>query len=309
MSDYYEATAFAPRTTRALEGDAAADVAIIGAGITGCSAALHLAERGYKVALLEAEGIGYGASGRNGGQVLPGFSADQPKVRRIMGAEAARRLWELSMEAVDLLHAQIQRFGIPCDPVRGYLHAATRERHARELREWAEELAGLGVQGMHLLEGAALRARLASPRYRAALFDPVAGHIHPLNYTLGLARAAMRAGAEIYTGTRIGSVTQGRKIRLQAARGSVTADFLLLCGNAYLGGLMRPIASHVMPVGTYIIATEPRDDVPGLIPGNEAVADLNFVLDYYRRSPDDRMLFGGRVSYSGRPPRDLPAAM
>jgi gamma-glutamylputrescine oxidase len=307
--NYYDATAYAPRATHALDTDVTADVAIIGAGITGCSAALHLAERGYKVALLDAETIGFGASGRNGGQVLPGFSADQLKVKRIMGREAAKQLWDMSMEAVDLLHAQIARFKIPCNPVRGYLHAGTRDRHVRELQDWAEELAGLGFSETRLLRGGDLRARLASPRYKAALFDPVAGHIHPLNYTLGLAQAAMRAGAEIYTGTRIGSVREGKKIRLEAARGSVTADHLLLCGNAYLGGLMRPIADYVMPVGTYIVATEVRDDIPALIPGNEAVADLNFVLDYFRRSADNRLLFGGRVSYSRVPPPNLPAAM
>lgn len=311
MSDrnYYDATVYAPRVTRALDAGITADVAIVGAGITGCSAALHLAERGYKVALLESETIGFGASGRNGGQALPGFAADQIKVKRIMGADAARQLWDMSMEAVDLLHAQIERFKIPCNPVRGYLHAATKPRHVRELEEWAEELSMLGVSGIKLLQGADLQARLASPRYRAALFDPVAGHIHPLNYTLGLAQAAMGAGAEVYTGTRVTSVEQGGKIRLATGQGSVTADFVLLCGNAYLGGLMQPIAGYVMPVGTYIIATEQRDDVPDLIPHNEAVADLNFVLEYFRRSADSRLLFGGRVSYSRVPPPNLPASM
>jgi gamma-glutamylputrescine oxidase len=309
MSNYYEATSVGTRETRPLDASIAVDVAIIGAGITGCSAALHLAERGYRVALLEAGTIGFGASGRNGGQVLPGFATDQIKVRRIMGAKAARRLWDMSVEAVALLHRQIERFAIPCDPVRGYLHAATKPRQIRELQDWAEELAKLGATEGHLLRGAALRERLASPRYLAALYDPLAGHIHPLNYTLGLARAAMAAGAELYTGTRVHSVEQGETLTLSTAAGRVDAKFLLLCGNAYLGDLMRPISSHIMPVGTYIIATEPRSDIPGLIPGNEAVADLNFVLDYFRRSIDNRLLFGGRVSYSTLPPRNLPAAM
>ena len=307
--NYYETTAIGPRETDALKGAIEADVAIIGAGITGCSAALHLAGRGYTVAVLEGGEIGFGASGRNGGQVLPGFAADQVTVRRLMGKDAARRLWDMSIEAVELLHAQVGRFSIPCLPVRGYLHAATKPRHVRELEEWGEELARLGVAGNRLLRGADLRAKLASPRYLAALYDPVAGHIHPLNYTRGLAGAAMAAGATFYTGTEVRAIEQGKRIGLKTRQGSVSADFLLLCGNAYLGTLMRPIASRVMPVGTYIIATEPRADVPGLIPGNEAVSDLNFVLDYFRRSQDDRMLFGGRVSYSTIPPRDLPGAM
>lgn len=307
--NYYEATANATALTAPLDRDVDADVAIVGAGLTGISAALELAERGYRVVLLEAERIGFGASGRNGGQALTGFAADQVKVRRLMGAETAKRLWEMSVEAVDLLHQRIERHGIACDPQRGYLHVATKPRHVRELEAWAEELAGLGVNDTRLLKGGDLRARLASPRYLAGLYDPQAGHIHPLNYTLGLARAAMEAGAAIHTGTRVTAVETGDPVRLRTPGGAVTARYLLLAGNAYLRGLARGIEGHVMPVGTYIVATEQRADVPSLIPNNEAVSDLNFVLDYFRRSPDDRLLFGGRVSYSTLQPPDLPKAM
>ncbi|MCF3948433.1 NAD(P)/FAD-dependent oxidoreductase [Acidiphilium iwatense] len=309
LSNYYEATARLPATTASLKGDIRCDVAVLGAGMTGCSAALHLAERGYRVAVLEAERIGFGASGRNGGQALPGFAADQVKVRRIMGEAVAKRLWDLSMEAVDLLHAQITRFAIPCDPKRGYLHVAVKDRQVRELEAWIDELEALGTPGFALLRGAELQSRLPSPRYKAALYDPVAGHIHPLNYTLGLGHAAIAAGAQIFTGTRVQKIEPGNGVRLKTPGGTVTADFLLICGNAYLGDLVRPIAGYVMPVGTYIVATEPRDDIPLLIPGNEAVADLNFVLDYFRRSADNRMLFGGRVSYSTLPPPNLAASM
>jgi gamma-glutamylputrescine oxidase len=295
--------------TAALDGDVSVDVAIIGGGITGVSAALHLAERGYDVALLEAEQIGWGASGRNGGQALPGFGASEAKVKALVGPERAKRLWDMSMEAVDLLHGQIQRFGIPCDPVVGYLHAAVKPRHVRELQETQDELVELGAPPGELLQGDALRARLNSPRYLAALTDGIAGHIHPLNYTLGLAQAAQAAGAKIFSGTRVTSVEPGKTVAVRTARGTVTADFLLVAGGAYLGGLMKPLAGYIMPVGTYIIATEPRADVAAMIPGNEAVADLNFVLDYFRRSADDRMLFGGRVSYSTLPPPSLAASM
>lgn len=313
LSNYYEATSRFPRDAATLDGDTRCDVAIIGAGMTGISAALHLAERGYRIALLEAETIGWGASGRNGGQALPGFAADQTKVRRIMGEAAARTLWDLSVEAVELLHAQIARFAIPCDPRRGYLHAAVKARQVGELEAWERELAELGAErgtgGFRLLRGAELSARLASPRYKAALYDPIAGHIHPLNYTLGLAQAAMAAGARIFTGARVTRIRTGREVTLETARGRVVASHLLICGNAYLGTLAKPIAGYIMPVGTYIIATEPRADIPELIPGNEAVADLNFVLDYFRRSSDDRMLFGGRVSYSTLSPPNLGASM
>jgi gamma-glutamylputrescine oxidase len=309
LGNYYEATRRIELETPALAGDLTVDVAIIGGGISGVSAALHLAERGYSVALLEAEHIGWGASGRNGGQALPGFGASEMKMKALVGPDRAKKLWDMSMEAVDLLHAQIQRFGIPCDPVIGYLHAAVKPRHVRELRESQEELAALGAPVGRLLQGEELQARLASPRYLAALEDNIAGHIHPLNYTLGLAKAALAAGAKLFSKTRVTKVEPGRLVAIDTAQGKVTASFLLLSGGAYLGDLMRPIAGYIMPVGTYIIATEPRADVKDLIPNNEAVADLNFVLDYFRRSADDRMLFGGRVSYSTLPPPSLARSM
>jgi gamma-glutamylputrescine oxidase len=309
LNNYYHATKRGTLTTSPLDGDIKVDVAIVGGGITGISAALHLAERGYKAAVVEAQEIGWGASGRNGGQALPGFGASQTKIKSLVGAANAKRLWDMSIEAVDLLHGQIQRHNIPCDPVEGYLHAAIKPRHVTELREAQEELAELGAPVGKLLEGDELRARLNSPRYLAALEDNISGHIHPLNYVLGLAAAAQRAGAALYTQTKVTQVEQGKVLKLHTPNGTMTANYLLVCGGAYLGGLMRPIAGYIMPVGTYIIATEPRADVKTLIPGNEAVADLNFVLDYFRRSADDRMLFGGRVSYSTLPPPSLKDSM
>jgi len=309
LNNYYHATRRVELATQTLDQDITVDAAIIGGGITGISAALHLAEKGFSVAVLEAEDIGWGASGRNGGQVLPGFGASQTKIKSLVGAADAKKLWDLSMEAVDLLHAQIQRFGIPADAVTGYLHAAIKPRHVRELEEAQEELAELGAPVGRILKGEELRARLNSPRYLAALEDSIAGHIHPYNYVLGLAAAAQKAGAKLFSQTRVTRLTPGKTVTLTTPKACVTASFVLTAGGAYLGDLMRPLAGYIMPVGTYIMATEPRADVPGLIPGNEAVADLNFVLDYFRRSADDRMLFGGRVSYSTLPPPSLAASM
>jgi gamma-glutamylputrescine oxidase len=308
-NNYYEATRRVDLSTSPLDGDISVDAAIIGGGITGVSAALHLAERGFKVALLEAHEIGWGASGRNGGQALPGFAAAQTTIKSLVGPAKAKQLWNLSIEAVDLLHGQIQRFGIPADPVLGYLHAAVKPRQVRELQEMQAELQELGAPVGRILQGEELRSRLASPRYIAALEDSIAGHVHPLNYTLGLARAAQAAGAGLYSGTRVTKVEPGKRVTLHTAAGKVTSDFLFIAGGAYLGELMRPIAGYIMPVGTYILATEPRADAATLIPRNEAVADLNFVLDYFRRSADDRILFGGRVSYSTLPPPSLQASM
>ena len=309
LNNYYHATRRVNFAADTLAGDVTVDAAIIGGGITGVSAALHLAERGYSVALLEAQDIGWGASGRNGGQVLPGFACSLHKLKHLTDATTMKQLWDMSVEAVELLHTQIARFSIPADPVRGYLHAAIKPRQVRDLRMEQEELATLGAPVGRLLEGAELRARLDSPRYLAALEDNISGHIHPLNYTLGLAKAAQAAGAKLYAGAKVSRVEEGTTLTLHAGPHKVRAGFLLVAGGAYLDGLMDGISGYIMPVGTYIMATEPRADVPALIPNNEAVADLNFVLDYFRRSSDDRMLFGGRVSYSTLPPPSLGPSM
>lgn len=308
-NNYYEATRRVDLITTTLTEDLTVDVAIVGGGITGVSAALHLAERGYRVAVLEAEHIGWGASGRNGGQALSGFGAGQVKIKSLVGAADSKRLWDMSLEAVDLLHSQIQRFGIPCDPQIGYLHAAIKPRHLRELQETQEELAALGAPVGRVLQGDELYGRLVSQKYIAALEDNISGHIHPLNYTLGLAKAAQAAGVQLYSQTKVESIAPGKVIKISTERATVNASFLLAAGGAYLKDLMAPIADYIMPVGTYIIATESRADIAALIPRNEAVADLNFVLDYFRRSADDRMLFGGRVSYSTLPPPSLGASM
>lgn len=307
--NYYQATRRVDFSAPVLNQDIEADVAIIGGGLSGISAALHMAERGYRPVVLEAQNVGWGASGRNGGQVLPGFGASMHKLAHLVGHDEATKLWNMSVEAVDMLHARILRHGIPCDPHVGYLHAALKPRQLRDLQQEQEELTRLGAPVGRLLEGSELRSRLDSPRYIAALEDKLAGHIHPLNYTLGLARAAQEAGARIYVNSAVTRVEHGRIIKLQVGLHKVRAKFLILAGGAYLNGLENKVEGYTMPVGTYIMATEPRVDVPDLIPGNEAVADLNFVLDYFRRSPDDRMLFGGRVSYSTLQPANLAAAM
>ena len=307
--NYYQATQRVDFAAPALDADIETDAAIVGGGISGVSAALHLAEQGFTPVLLEAQDIGWGASGRNGGQVLPGFGASMHKLTALVGPGEAKKLWDMSLEAMDLLHARIQRHAIPCDPQIGYLHAALKPRQVRELKQDQEELARLGAPVGRLLEGPELRARLNSPRYIAALEDNIAGHVHPLNYTLGLAKAAQAAGARIFAHSPVTRAEHGDPVTLHVGPHKVRAKFLIIAGGAYLNGLEQKLNGYIMPVGTYIMATEPRADVRELIPGNEAVADVNFVLDYFRRSADDRMLFGGRVSYSKLPPPNLGAAM
>jgi gamma-glutamylputrescine oxidase len=222
-ASYYEATRAVSLTTTPLDGDISVDVAIIGGGITGCSAALDLAGHGLRVALLEAREIGWGASGRNGGQVLPGYAIAQTKLKRLVGPEDARRLWDMSMEAVALVEQRITEHAIPADYRKGYLYAAIRPRHERDLEEEAAELAGLGLVGAEVLRGSALQAHVASPRYRAIMTEPFSAHLHPLNYTLGLGRAAQAAGALLFSGTPVTAIEPGAVLRLKTPRGTVSA--------------------------------------------------------------------------------------
>jgi gamma-glutamylputrescine oxidase len=289
----------------ALAGDQRCDVCIVGGGIAGCSAALHLAERGFRVLLLEARSVGSGASGRSGGQVLPGTAAPPAKLDLLLGKADARRVWDLSIEGVALLHALRTRHAIECAWRPGHLQVAIKPRQAAALRAEGETLAlQYDYRSTRYLERAELRTVLASERYCAALYDTASGHLDPLAYTRGLARAAERAGARIFEGSRVIAYGAGEPATVRTAEGSVRAAHLLFCGNAGLGDLAPPLAARILPVGTYMIATAPLgpERAAALIRNNAAVADTNWVLDYFRRSADDRLLFGGRVSYAGLDP-------
>jgi len=305
-ASYYAATANPFPRQPSIEGAVEADVCVVGGGIAGCSTALHLAERGYQVALLEGERIGWGASGRSGGQVLPGFSVAQDKLVRLVGRQTANALWDISVEGVALMRELINRYDIDCDWADGQLSAAIKPRHRDELLAWQEELErDHAYVGTRMVEGPELRSLVATERYVAGLFDPHSGHVHPLNYTLGLARAALQRGVQVYESSRAESYErQGDRLRVRTARGEVRCRHLALCGNVYLGELGRELQSKIMSVGTYVVATEPlgEERARSLIPNNMAVTDLNWILDYFRRSSDHRLLFGGRVSYSGIDP-------
>ncbi|MFQ3788344.1 NAD(P)/FAD-dependent oxidoreductase [Halomonas sp. A29] len=300
------------RTCPPLDGQRRVDVCVIGGGITGCSAALHLAERGYSVVLLEAHEIGFGASGRSGGQILPGLGTDIATVEQALGRERARDVWELSREAVRLTAELIERHGIPCDLTWGYLHAAVKSRHVRELRHFQERLArDYGYEALVWLEGAALRERVATAAYPGALHESEGGHLHPLNYTLGLARAAQLAGVEIHEHSPALTIRRGQPATVVTERGEVAADFVVVGANAYLGGLLPELEGRVMRAANYIVATEPlgEERAVQVLPRNDALSDANFVLDYYRLSADKRLIYGGEVSYDGREPRGLQQRM
>ena len=308
--NYYQATANPAPGYPQLQGTAGADVCVIGGGVSGCSTALHLAQRGYRVILLEAERIGFGASGRSGGQLLPGYSSGQTPLKSQLGVELAKQLWDLSVESVQLTKQLIDTHGIDCDLQHGHLDVAVKPRHAVELQRYQQELAEHYQYPMHWLSRDELRDWLTTHRYQAALHDPASAHVHPLNYTLGLARAATRAGAILHEQSQVTDISGGASLQVKTTHGIVNAKQVVLCCNAYVGSVSKQLEQRIMPVGTYIVATEVlgAERIKALIPNNVAVADTNFILDYFRRSADHRLLFGGRVSYSGRDFRDTAAA-
>lgn len=281
--------------------------------MTGCSAAIHLAERGYRVAVIEENRVGFGASGRSGGQVIAGYNRDQNHIAGLVGQDDADRLWQLSEESLAMTRELIARHNIDCDYRPGHIHVGEKPRHAREMLEAVEDWTRLGRPGVEFLDTEEVQARVASPLYTSGFYDPHGGHLHPLNYTLGLARAAEAAGAVIYEDTPMtGWTSLGRdKAEVTTPRGTIRAKWVVMAGNAYLWRTERRIGRKIMPVGTYIVATESlgEERAAALIPGDEAVADTNFVLNYFRRSADHRMLFGGRVSYSRVEPASVAQAM
>lgn len=311
VDSYYATSAHAAPRRAVLDGATSADVCVVGGGIAGVSAALHLAERGYDVVLLEGHRIGWGASGRNGGQALVGVAAGQRKLERLIGPADARRVWDLSVEGLSLVRELITRHGIDCDWVSGTMQTAIKPRHDAEIREELETLRGkYGYDDVAYVARDELRSLLQTERYQSGLIDSKSGHLHPLNYTLGLAAAAEKRGVRIFESTRAVSYRNPRQVFVRTPAGEVHAKHLVLCGNVYLGDTAPTLASKIMAVSTYIVATEPLGEAraTALIRNNAAVADLNWVLDYFRRSADHRLLFGGRVSYSALASFDMPEA-
>ncbi|WP_317931372.1 FAD-binding oxidoreductase [Halioxenophilus sp. WMMB6] len=316
MTDFYNSWYFASRNWQAdfpvLTESVRADVCVLGGGITGLTTALNLAEKGYSVVLLEAHEIGFGASGRSGGQMIFGLAAEQPTIEKLVGKDDARKIWQSSVEGLDLLRQRISQHNIECDFQPGHAHVAIKPRQARDLHEWSETLAkDYNYHSLEYWPEERVRSEVNSERYIAGLYDSNSGHLHPLNYTLGLAKAAAAAGVQIYQQSAATAVQEGEPVLISTAQGQVSADYFVLAGNAYLSGLTTPLTNKIMPVGTYICASEPlgEERARQLLPSNLAVADINFVLDYFRLSHDWRMLFGGRVSYSTLPPPNLAQAM
>ena len=307
---WYAASADPLPPCDSLHGAVAADVCIVGGGYTGLSAALHLAQRGFSVVVLEAHRVGFGASGRNGGQVGSGQRLQQGDLEAMLGRDRAHLLWDLGQEAKALVRSLIADHRMDLTFRPGVVHACWTDAEVRHARENAEKLQrDYGYDQIEALDRAALHHIVKSDVYRGGDVDRGAGHIHPLRYAFGLAKAALAAGARIYETSLVHHIQHGPKPVVQTDRGRVVCDHVILACNGYLGALDGSVAARVMPINNYIVATEPLADPAAVLAQDVAVADTKFVVNYFRLSEDKRLLFGGIESYGYRFPRDIAAAV
>ncbi|MGR3836751.1 MAG: NAD(P)/FAD-dependent oxidoreductase [Cognatishimia sp.] len=293
-----------------LEGAHSCDVCVVGGGFTGVSTALHLAQRGYDVRLLEAQRIGFGASGRNGGQVGQGQRVDQDALEQMVGTQRARALWKIATQSVDLVRELSQNPLVRVDFHPGIAHTDHRPRYAFESQAYAEKLQSeYDYDHIRYLTREEMRELVKSDAYYGGTLDTQSGHIHPLEFALGLARMAQDAGAHLHEMSRVTDIRRGDTVRLVSDQGEVQAKYLVMACNGYLGDLMPEVGRHVMPINNFIAATEPLSPEAqrDILAENIAVADSKFVVNYFRFSDDGRMLFGGTESYGYRFPRDIAA--
>lgn len=315
QKSYYEASVNRSAVLQPLQGEVSADVVVVGAGFSGLSAAIELAQRGYSVVVLEADRVCSGASGRNGGQAIVGFASGQEPFEQQLGKTAARTAWDMSLEAIDLLDARIASHAINCDRVKGYLYVADSARKARALESDMRAMEVSYGLKTAFTTGVDVQRQICSDRYFASAYENVSGHLHPLKFGLGLADAAQSLGVRIYEHSAVAGMSRGSRLVARTANGEVTARFGVLAGNCTLAAYGPEVAPEltprVMPVGTYIVGTAQLDPAlcRQLIPSQAAVCDNNFILDYFRFSADHRMLFGGRVSYSTKTPANLEQVM
>ena len=306
---YYAATANPGPEGPPLEGARRCDVCVVGGGFTGVSAALSLAERGYKVSVVEANRIGWGASGRNGGQLIGGLSGAE-RLRRAQGPapgkDVDKLLWELGWAGHEIIKQRVKRHAIDCDLKFGYMEAALKPRQWRELQEECERLQSMDFpHEVRLVPREDMEEVIGARTYIGGLINMGNGHLHPLNLCLGEAVAAARAGVEFHEQSPVIDIVHGKRPKVRAQRGEISCDFVILAGNAYHELEARRLGGFVFPAGSFIIATEPLSaaQARAINPLDLAVCDANHIVDYFRLSADRRLLFGGRCNYSGREPR------
>lgn len=309
---WYAASVQLPDPLPALAGEQQADVCIIGGGFTGLNTAIELAERGLSVVLLEGRRIGWGASGRNGGQLIRGVGHDVERFEPVVGREGVLAFKQMGLEAVQIVRRRIEQHAIDCDLVWGYCDLANKPQHLQGFREELEDLRGLGYQAeLRLLGRDDMHQVVGSQAYVGGLIDMGSGHLHPLKLALGEARVAQQLGVRLFEQSLVTAIDYGPTVRVHTAGGCVIASQLVIGCNAYLQDLQPQLGGKVLPAGSYIIATEPLGAARArsLIPQNMALCDQRVALDYYRLSADGRLLFGGACHYSGRDPADIASYM
>lgn len=303
-TSYYAASANDKSQRPALEGDIRSDVCVIGAGYSGLSTALHLAEQGFKVTVVEASRIGYGASGRNGGQIVHSYSRDIDFIERNYGPDTGAEMAKMAFEGGRILRRFIDQYQIQCDVKQGGLFAACNNKQLDAMASKQALWESHGHTALELLDSEQLQRHVGSERYVGGLLDNSGGHFHPLNLVLGEAAALESLGGVIYEASPVTRVDEADKAVVHTAKGSVTADFVVVAGNAYLNGLIPKLEAKAMPCGTQVVATEPlsRIQQKELLPKDNCVEDCNYLLDYFRLSGDGRLIYGGGVTYGAREP-------
>ncbi|MBV8046465.1 MAG: FAD-binding oxidoreductase [Paludibacterium sp.] len=301
-ASYYAASANGAVARPVLEGAHQCDVCIIGAGYTGLSAALALAEAGLSVIVLESARVGFGASGRNGGQIVNSYSRDLDVIERRYGHDKATAMGALAFEGGRIIRERVAKYGIACDLKPGNIFAAMTSKQLDELAEKKALWERYGHTGLTLIDAGALPQYIGSERYVGALLDQWGGHIHPLNLALGEAAAFETLGGRLFEQSAVTRIEQGVPAVVHTAGGQVRAEFVVVAGNAYLGNLVPMLAERSLPCGTQILATEPLPEAVArqLLPGDHCVEDCNYMLDYYRLSADRRLLYGGGTVYGAR---------
>ena len=306
---YYAATANPLEPARKLRGEHTCDVVVVGGGYTGLHAALNAAERGLSVVLLEAGRIGWGASGRNGGQIIPGWRKGATDLIARHGAEHARTLFELALDARALTLERIAKHNIACDlSLNGHITLAAKPSDIEWMQAEAESLARtMAYPHTRVLSREEAHAKISAPQFHGALLDEYGGHLHPLNYALGLADAARSGGVALYEHSRVLALDSAGGVAARTEHGLVRARFGVLACDALLGGLAPRIAKRIMPVANYLVATEPLRAPNAIIADDLAASDSRFVVNYFRLSADGRLIFGGGERYSPDPPADITA--
>lgn len=311
-NSYYAATTEPLPPFTPLSGDVRTEVLVIGGGYAGLTAALYLARAGRRVTLIDAQRVGWGASGRNGGQLHSGQRLDQTVLERLVGPKQARLLWDIAETGKSLVRSLIKENQIDCDYAPGIVIADHKKRYVAGTKAYVEHLNNAyRYDRISFLDARGVADAIGTDVYQGGSIDWGAGHLNPLKFVLGLARIVRDAGTTIHEQTRAMSIARGDTIRVTTDKGTITADHLLVAANGYLGNLIPEVAARVMPINSYIAATEPMgaERAKALIPDNVAVADSRFVVNYYKLSPDHRMLFGGREAYGYKDPVDISGAI